>query len=190
MKSRWSSFLLALCLLAAPATGNAPPAATNECLLVVDMQARFFQMKQPVFQAESLVRAVSNAIRNARANGLLVVYTQQENKAALHPGTPGWKILRDLQPAPGDVIIRKRLPGVFQDTPLEKLLRQRGITRLRICGLLTNGSVKDACLTALDKGYAVTLIANGHSTFFHNAPRLVADWNQRLREKGVRLLRE
>lgn len=188
------TLLLAVLWLAgarpAPAAANDRPSPAAECLLVIDMQNQLFEMKQPVYKAEDLVLAVSNAIRSARRDGLPVIYTQHENKVSLHPGSAGWRIHPDLAPAPEDPIIRKRHPGVFKDTPLESFLRERGITRVRVCGLISNGCIKDACLDALALGFDVILIDNGHSTFFQNAPRLIADWNTLLAGKGVTLRSE
>lgn len=177
-------------LAIAPVSGKAQPMTPNEGLLVIDMQAGLFQMKQPVYEAESLIQAVSNAIASARSEGLPVIYTQHENNRFLQSGTDAWQIIPDITPRPEDVLISKRHPSVFRDTPLEDLLRDRAITRLRICGLISNGCVKDACLEALHKGYPVTLIANGHSTFYRDAPRLIAQWNRDLAAQGATLRTE
>ena len=177
-------------LTTASISGKAQSTSTNECLLVIDMQTGIFQMKQPVYEAETLIQTVSNAIQSARREGLPVLYTQHENSTFLQVGTDGWRIRPELAPQEGDTVIRKRHPSVFQDTPLEAKLRERGITRLRICGLISNGCVKDACLEAMKKDYRVTLIANGHSTFYRNAPRLIAHWNQSLAEQGATLRTE
>ena len=191
MKRFFRVLLLLPALLAiAPVSGRTQTMTSNECLLVIDMQAGIFQMKQPVYEAEALIQAVSNAIDSVRSGGLSVIYTRHENTSFLKSGTDAWQIIPEITPHPEDAIIAKRHPSVFRDTPLEDLLRKRGIRRLRICGLISNGCVKDACLEALQKGYPVTLIANGHSTFYRDAPRLIAQWNQDLEAKGATLLTE
>ena len=182
--------LIPAMLAIAPVSGKAQTMTSNECLLVIDMQAGIFRMKQPVYEAEALIQAVSNAVDSARSEGLPVIYTRHENTSFLKSGTDAWQIIPEITPRQEDVILSKRHPSVFRDTPLEDLLRDRGITRLRICGLISNGCVKDACLEALHKGYQVTLLANGHSTFYRDAPRLIAQWNRDLAAKGATLLTE
>jgi nicotinamidase/pyrazinamidase len=49
----------------------------------------------------------------------------------------------------------------FDETPLESLLRSRGIDRVTIVGLATDYCVKNTALDALREGFEVTVVSGG-----------------------------
>ena len=54
-----------------------------------------------------------------------------------------------------------------------------------VTGLVTHGCVKATCLGALALGYAVTLAADGHSSYSKDAAPLIEEWNRKLGEAGA-----
>jgi nicotinamidase-related amidase len=54
-------------------------------------------------------------------------------------------------------------------------------------GLVTHGCVKATCLGALQLGYDVTLVKDGHSSYSKDASRLIEEWNQKLNAQGCEL---
>jgi nicotinamidase-related amidase len=45
--------------------------------------------------------------------------------------------------------------------------------------------VKNTCLGALELGYRVTLVKDGHSNMSEEAPRLIEEWNKKLGDMGA-----
>lgn len=58
------------------------------------------------------------------------------------PGSWGAAALDGFEPAPGEPVVVKFRPDGFLGTGLEGLLRDRGIERLIVCGLFTEGCVE------------------------------------------------
>lgn len=152
-------------------------------LVIIDVQAGMFDPAYPICQGEALLAAIQTLTAKARAADAHVVYVRHGEgpESPLEYGTPGWQVHPSISPLPEDLIIDKRSPDSFHQTPLQAELEARGVKRLVLTGIQTEYCVDTTCRRAFSQGYSVTLVKNGHATWDSStlsAPQIIAHHNE------------
>jgi nicotinamidase-related amidase len=140
-----------------------------------------------------IVPACARLLALARAKGMAVIHTQEAHDAQLADcppskrargalscgigdpgplgrvlvaGEPGAGFVPELQPQPGDIVLRKPGKGAFHATSLDAILHAQGITHLLIGGVTTEVCVQSTMREANDRGYECLLVTDCAASYF------------------------
>lgn len=134
-------------------------------VLVIDMQQGLCEGDRAAFDCTGTIGRINGVTGHARAAHVPVVFIQHETAAGvLAHGSPGWQLAAGLDVQPHDLHVRKTTPDSFLRTGLERLLRDRHVQRLVVCGMHSEFCIDTTVRRALALGFEVTLVADGHTS--------------------------
>ena len=163
---------------------------SNKALIVIDAQVNMFAKDFCVYQGEQILQTLGAMIEAARKTDTAVIFVRNNGDVGDpdEAHTLGWEIHPSLHPDSNDIILDKHTPDTFASTELQKLLDERAIQSLIIAGMQTEMCVQATTECAINLGYQVTLVADGHTTFdFPDDPPaadIIAQFNEAMQNKA------
>ncbi|WIB78616.1 isochorismatase family protein [Curtobacterium sp. MCPF17_002] len=128
-------------------------------LLVIDVQAG---VVRPCLDGQQVVDRVDGLVRRARAEGVPVVWVQDEQDFPVD--TDDWQLAAPLVRDASEPLVRKTYRDSFADTDLHVVLTDLGVSRLVVAGAQTDYCVRTTAQRAAAEGFDVTLVEDGHTT--------------------------
>jgi len=165
---------------------------TKEALLIIDMLNDFVLEGAPLEVPETrrVIPAIKREIERARARGTPVIYVcdaherddKEFRKFGWPPhavkGTEGAKVVKELEPQEGDIIIEKTTYSGFYNTLLEETLKGLGVDSLRLTGCVTHICVMFTASDAVLRDYKVSVVGDA-----------IAGISREDHEAGLRIMR-
>lgn len=140
----------------------------SKALLVIDLQNDYFpEGKFPLWNTETTLRQIEQAIEKANAQGIPVIHIQHIADPALglapffNQGTNGVAIHpRILAAAPQAPVVVKHFADSFHQTNLEATLDQLGVTEILVCGMMTQNCVTHTAISKAAEKYQVAILTD------------------------------
>jgi nicotinamidase-related amidase len=135
-----------------------------KALLVIDLQNDYFPGgKFPLWNTDTVLQNIKQAISSANASGIPVILIQHIARAGMAPffneGTSGADIHPQiLEASPNAPIVVKEFADSFEKTNLEVTLSKLGVTELLVCGMMTQNCVTHTAISKSAEKYAVTIL--------------------------------
>ncbi len=139
-----------------------------KALLVIDMINDFLDPKGALFcgaEVRRIIPPLQEKLKEFRKKKLPVIYLcdqhdpEDQEFAAFVPhaikGTWGAEVIAELSPQEGeDVVPKTRFSGFFR-TPLEEILREKGVTTVCLTGVCTSICVMDTAADAFFRDFKI-----------------------------------
>lgn len=142
----------------------------STALIIVDIQNDYFpngkmELSNPVKAATNAAKILEWFRQNNKENIFHVQHVASDPGLGFFlPNTEGVKLNEAVLPLDGESIIIKHFPNSFLGTELESKLREKGITKLVIVGMMTHICIDATVRAAVDLGFETTLIQDACAT--------------------------
>lgn len=145
----------------------------DSALLIIDVQEA---VDDPSRGPRNNPQAEKNIVRLLiafREAGIRCIHVRDDSldlESLFHPSKPGNKIKDIVAPLPGEWLIVKHVHSAFIGTDLEARLRDTGITRLVITGLVANYCVETTARMAGNLGFDTYMVEDATAAWDQVGP--------------------
>jgi nicotinamidase-related amidase len=141
----------------------------KKALIIIDIQNDYFKDgKMALEGSDDACKNARYVLDKFRADDLPVIHIQhvaaRPEATFFLPGTNGAEIHETVKPLRTEKVITKHYPNSFRDTELLEYLKEKQITDLIICGMMTHVCVDSTTRAAKDFGFNITLIGDACAT--------------------------
>ncbi len=147
----------------------------KEALIIIDMLNDFVREGAPleVPDTRKAIPAVKRESEAARREGRPVIYVcdthQPDDKEFSRYGWPahgvigteGARVIEELKPVEGDIVIHKPDYSSFFNTDLDEQLEKFGVDSIRLAGCVTHICILFTAYEAILRDYKVTVVEDG-----------------------------
>jgi nicotinamidase-related amidase len=142
----------------------------STALVLIDIQKGldewdFYGGNRNNLKAEKNASKLLEVFRKKKLPIYHVKHSSTNTASPLHASKPGFKIKDEVQPRDSEPVFVKKVNSAFIGTNLEKVLKEKNISKLVIAGLTTNHCISTSVRMAANLGFEVTLAANACATF-------------------------
>ncbi|MCH1624402.1 cysteine hydrolase family protein [Fredinandcohnia quinoae] len=142
----------------------------STALIIVDIQNDYFpngkmELSNPEKAAANAAKVLDWFRQNNKDHIFHVQHIAGSPELGFFlPNTEGAEIHETVQPLENESIIVKNFPNSFLKTDLESKLREKGVTKVVVVGMMTHMCIDATTRAAVDLGFDTTLIADACAT--------------------------
>ncbi len=154
----------------------------NTALLIIDVQNDYFPGgKMELINSTGAGLKIKNLIQHFRIKSVPVIHIRhisaRPGAVFFLPDTAGAEFHENVKPASGEKIFVKNYPNSFRETGLDQYLKDNGISKLVIAGMMTHMCIDTTVRAAYDLGYECIVVSDCCATknLFINGINVTAD---------------
>ncbi len=140
----------------------------TRALIVIDVQESFRARPEWAgINNPKITDQVNRLLRLARDAGDTVVWVLHSEPGSgdvFDPALGHVRLMAELEPEDGDLLIHKTCHNAFTTTNLQQELTLRGVRELTVCGIRTEQCVETTTRVGSDLGYTVTFVSDATAT--------------------------
>jgi nicotinamidase-related amidase len=142
-----------------------PPSLADSVLVIIDAQREYLDGHLPLDGIEPALDNIEQLLaRSRQANGKIVHVVHQGRAGGTFDPDQGGRIIDQVAPLNGEVVVSKSLPNAFAATELRDVLTGFGDRPLVIAGFMTHMCISATARAALDAGLAATVAGDACAT--------------------------
>lgn len=144
-----------------------PSPLNASVLVIIDAQLEYVKGGLPLQGVDAAIREAALLLAVARKIAMPVFHIVQHAPAGrplFAEDGPYAAIVPQLNPAAGEIVLRKTLPNSFAGTDLNDLIKSTGKSEIIFAGFMTHMCVSASARAALDLKYRSTVVANATAT--------------------------
>ncbi len=143
--------------------------SNKTALVIIDVQNDYFPGgTMELVCADETASKAANILSYFRRKEMPVIHVQhialQEGATFFLPNTKGSEIHKIITPLKTEKVITKNFPNSFRDTELLDYLKENNISKLILCGMMTDVCVDSTTRAAMDFGFENTIITDAVTT--------------------------
>jgi len=164
--------------------------ASEKAVIVIDLQTAMFE-EEPIFAGDVIVKRVRSVLAWARTQGHRVCFIRHDGGTGdpLAPGAPGWTIWPALGQMEEEPTFSKSVGDAFSQPALVDWAA--GVNEVVLLGAQSDYCVAATTRGALERGFAVTVVGDAHSTVDGSglsAAEIIARENAAFEKAGARIV--
>lgn len=142
----------------------------STALIIVDIQKDYFpngkmELSNPEIAAANAAKVLEWFRQNHKENIFHVQHIASNPAMGFFlPNTEGTEIHKAVQPLEHESVIVKHFANSFLQTELENQLKEKGISKVVVVGMMTHMCIDATVRAAMDLGYETTLIEDACAT--------------------------
>ncbi|GEN83237.1 putative isochorismatase family protein YddQ [Sporosarcina luteola] len=142
----------------------------STALIIVDIQNDYFQhgrmeLVNPDKAAANAAKVLEYFRKNNKENIFHVQHIAADPSLGFFlPDTEGAEIHKTVQPMEDETIVVKNFPNSYLKTDLESKLRENGVTKVVVIGMMTHMCIDATVRASVDLGFETVLIEDACAT--------------------------
>jgi nicotinamidase-related amidase len=166
--------------------GKSRGLGTSPCLMIIDPQYNYVGEDKPILEQQDQwptgcgaeawagIRKIQRLMEVARSRKIPIVYTRQVQRKTLAfdgfarkadrkgdsflEGHKGTRIVEEIAPMEGDLVVDKGYSSAFYGTPMVTYLNGLGVDTILMTGGTTSGCLRATTVDAVSRNYHVAVV--------------------------------